>query len=123
MAHSVLLMTLCTLTLFVPVRAMTETAPDAPLLPDAGISDSTLIRGTGWSAAGNWNESLACNLAQSRAIEQVKRAVALARSKGLITIDELSRTLSVTRTQQWDRAVGRCIVRMELEIPSEGSVR
>ena len=83
-----------------------------------------MITGTGWSGHGNRNESLACDLADSRAIQQVKKGIALARAKGLITADELSHALPITRAQQWDRAAGRCVVKMELEIPSiENSVK
>lgn len=92
-------------------------------LPDPRLNESTLIYGTGWSGRGNRNESLACDLAELRAIQQVRKGIAVARSKGLITTDELSRALPVRRFQEWDRAAGRCTVRMELEIPSTRGLR
>lgn len=104
--------------LVLPATLWADDQVTAIPLPAPRLSESTLITGTGWSDSGNRNESLACHLAESRAIQQVKRGIALARSKGLLTTDELSRALPARRFQQWDRAAGRCIVRMELEIPS-----
>ncbi len=86
--------------------------------PDHRITESTLIQGTGWSGSGNRNESLACDLAQSRAIHQIKKGIALSRSKGWITAEELSHAVPVTREHYWDPDIGRCIVRMELAVPS-----
>jgi hypothetical protein len=86
--------------------------------PAPRISESTLIQGTGWSGGGNRNESLACDLAEARAIQQVRRGIALAREKGLVTADELSLAVPVTREHYWDPAIGRCIVRVELAVPS-----
>ncbi len=104
--------------LVLPATLWADDQVTAIPLPAPRLSESTLITGTGWSGSGNWNESLACDLAEARAIQQVKKGIALARAKGLITTDELSRALPVTRLQQWDRAAGRCTVRMVLEIPS-----
>lgn len=86
--------------------------------PQPHISEATVITGTGWSGRGNRNESLACDLAQARAIFEIKKGVALSRSKGWVTTEELSRAVLVTRGHYWDAGVGRCIVRMELAIPS-----
>jgi hypothetical protein len=86
--------------------------------PDPRINDSTLITGTGWSGRGNRNESLACDLARSRAIHQIKKGIALSWSKGWITTEELRHAVPVTREYYWDPAIRRCIVRMELAVPS-----
>ena len=86
--------------------------------PQPRISEATVITGTGWSGRGNRNESLACDLAQARAIFQLKKGVALSRSKGWITAEELSQAVLVTREHYWDAGIGRCLVRMELAVPS-----
>lgn len=86
--------------------------------PDHRITESTLIQGTGWSGTGNRNESLACDLAQSRAIHQIKKGIALSRSKGWITAEELSPALPLTCYRHWDPRAGRCTIRLELEVPS-----
>jgi hypothetical protein len=116
MTHFVLLTTLCALTLFVPVLAMGEPVPSVIPLPDPRINEFTLIQGTGWSAAGNWNESLACDLADNRAIQQLKKGIAVARARGMITTEELSRALPLTRCRNWDRRAGRRTIRLELEV-------
>ena len=38
--------------------------------------------------------------------------------KGWITAEELSHAVPVTREHYWDPDIGRCIVRMELAVPS-----
>lgn len=104
--------------LIIPATLWAEDQLTAIPQPAPRISESTLIQGTGWSGNGNRNVSLACDLAEARAIQQVRRGVALAREKGLVTTDELNRALPITRSQHWDRTAGRCTVRMQLEIPS-----
>lgn len=106
------------LLLVFPATLWAEDQLSAMPMLDPQVNESTLIQGIGWSANGNRNESLACDLAEARAIQQVKRGIALARAKGLIMADELSHALPITRAQQWDRVAGRCVVKMQLEIPS-----
>jgi|SRR5215831_13058903 len=86
-------------------------------LPNPRINESTLIQAIGWSARGSQNESLACDLADNRAIQQLKQGIALARAKGLITTEELSRALPLTRYRNWDRRAGHCTIQLELEVP------
>jgi len=81
------------------------------------VNKFTLIQDTGWLAAGTRNESLACDLADNRASHQLKNGIALARAKGLITTQELSRALPLTRYRNWDPRAGRCTIRLELEVP------
>ena len=86
--------------------------------PQPRISEGTVITGTGWSGRGNRNESLACDLAQARAIFQIKKGIALSRSKGSVTSEELSHAMLVTQERYWDAGIGRCTVKMELAVPS-----
>jgi len=102
--------------LIIPATLWAEDQLTAIPQPAPRISESTLITGTGWSGRGNRNESLACDLAEARAIQQVRRGVALAREKGLITTQELSRALPLTRYRNWDPGAGRCTIRLELEV-------
>lgn len=104
--------------LVLPTTLWADDEMTAIPMPDPRISEATVITGTGWSSRGNRNESLACELAQARAIHQIKKGIALSRSKRWITTEELSHAVPVTREHAWDAATGRCIVRMELEIPS-----
>ena len=106
------------LLLVLPATLWADDQLTAIPLPDPRIREATVITGTGWSGRGNRNESLACDLAGSRAIQLIKKGIALSRSKGWITTEELSRAVPVTRQYHWDRPTGRCIVRMELEVPS-----
>jgi len=95
----------------------TEQLTDIPP-PQPRISEATVITGTGWSGRGNRNESLACDLAQARAIFQIKKGIALSRSKGWVTSQELSHAMLVTQERYWDAGIGRCTVKMELAVPS-----
>lgn len=104
--------------LIIPATLWADDQLTAIPQPAPRISESTLIQGTGWSGNGNRNESLACDLAEARAIQQVRKGIALARAKRLVTTDELSHAVPVTREYYWDPAIGRCIVRMELAVPS-----
>lgn len=85
---------------------------------DSSTTDSTLIQGTGWSGTGTRNESLACDLAQSRATSHLKAGLAVAEAKGLLTAVELMSALHMSRIQDWDQAIGRCTVRLEVRVPS-----
>lgn len=111
-------LSLLLLTLLIPTLLWADDQLTSIPLPDPRITESTLIQGTGWSAGGNRNESIACDLAESRAIQQIKRGIAVVRAKGMITTEELSRALPLTSSQHWDRVAGRCTVQMELEVPS-----
>ena len=104
--------------LIIPATLWAEDQLTSIPMPDPRISESTLITGTGWSGRGTRNESLACDLAQARAIQQIKKGIALSRSKGWITAEELSRAVPVTEERYWDAENGRCIVRMKLAVPS-----
>jgi hypothetical protein len=116
MRHTITLSLLVQLIL--PATLWAEEQMTTIPMPDPRISETTLITGTGWSGNGHRNESLACDLAYARAIHQIKKGIALSRSKGWITAEELSHAVLVTREQYWDAGIGRCIVRMELAVPS-----
>ncbi|MDE3220612.1 MAG: hypothetical protein KGO23_14680, partial [Nitrospirota bacterium] len=116
MRHTVTLSLL--VLLIIPAILWAEDQLTSIPMPDPRISESTLITGTGWSDRGTRNESLACDLAQARAIQQIKKGIALSRSKGGITAEELSRAVPVTQERYWDAENGRCIVRMKLAVPS-----
>lgn len=111
-------LTLLLLTFFIPTLLWADDQLSSIPVPAPHINESILIQGTGWSAGGNRNESLACDLADSRAIQQLKKGIAVARAKRMITTEELSHALPVTRYRNWDRFEGRCMIRMELEVPS-----
>lgn len=105
--------------LIIPATLWAEDLLTSIPMPDPRISESTLITGTGWFGRGTRNESLACDLAQGRAIQQIKKGIALSRSKGWITGEELSRAVPVmTQERYWDAENGRCIVQMKLAVPS-----
>jgi hypothetical protein len=109
------------LLLILPATLWAEDQPEqltAIPQPEPRISEATVIQGTGWSGSGNRNESLACDLAQSRAIHQIKKGIALSWSKGWITAEELRHAVPIPREHHWDPDIGRCIVRMELAVPS-----
>jgi hypothetical protein len=106
------------LTLVIPSLPWADDHLSSIPVPDPRINESTLIQAIGWSAGGSQNESLACDLANNRAIRQLKNSIALARAKGLITTEELSRALPLTRYRHWDQRAGRCTIRLELEVPS-----
>lgn len=109
------------LLLILPATLWAEDQPEqltAIPQPEPRISEATVITGTGWSGRGNRNESLACDLAQSHAIHQIKKGITLSRSKGWITAEELRHAVPVTQKRYWDAEKGRCIVRMELAVPS-----
>ena len=109
------------LLLLCPATVWAEEPPEqltAIPQPDPQISETTVITGTGWSGRGNRNESLTCELAHSRAIHQIRKGIALSRSKGWITAEELSRAVPVTQERSWDADNGRCTVKMELAVPS-----
>ena len=105
------------LTLVIPSLLWADDQLTSMPLPNPRINESTLIQAIGWSAGGSRNESLACDLADNRAIQQLKNGIALARAKGLITTEELSRALPLTCHRNWDRHAGRCTIRLELEVP------
>lgn len=105
------------LTFLIPTLLWADDRLSSIPVPDPHINESTLIHGIGGSASGTRNESLACDLANNRAIQQLKNGIALARAKGLITTEELSRALPLTRYRNWDRHAGRCTIRLELEVP------
>ena len=111
-------LSLLLLTLLTPTRLWADDQLSSIPVPAPRITESTLIQGTGWSAGGNRNESIACDLAEHRAIQQVKKGIAVVRAKHMITIEELSHALPLRRFRNWDRGEGRCTIRMELEIPS-----
>lgn len=111
-------LTLLLLTLFIPTLLWADDQLSSIPVPAPRITESTLIQGTGWSAGGNRNESIACDLAEHRAIQQVKKGIAVARAKRMITSEELSHARPLTRFRNWDRVEGWCTIRMELEIPS-----
>ena len=116
MRHTLIMSLL--LLLILPATLWAEDQLAAIPQPEPRISETTMITGTGWSGRGNRNESLACDLAQSRAIHQIRKGIALSRSKGWITAEELSRAVAVTQERYFDAENGRCIVRMELAVPS-----
>lgn len=68
--------------LVLPATLWADDQMTAIPVPDPRISEATVITGTGWSGRGNRNESLACDLAESRAIQQIKKGIAVARAKG-----------------------------------------
>jgi len=106
------------LTLVIPSLLWADDQLTSIPLPDPRINESTVIQAIGWSAGGSQNESLACDLADNRAIQQLNKGIALARAKGMITTEDLSRALPLTRYRNWDRHAGRCTIRLELEVPS-----
>jgi hypothetical protein len=110
-------LSLLLLMLLIPGLLWAEDRLSSIPVPDPHINESMLIQGTGWSAGGTRNESLACDLAENRAIRQLKKGIAVARAKGLITTQELSRALPLTRYRNWDPRAGRCTIRLELEVP------
>jgi hypothetical protein len=110
-------LSLLLLMLLIPGLLWAEDRLSSIPVPNPRISESTLIQGIGWSAGGTRNESLACDLTDNRAIHQLKNGIALARAKGLITTQELSRALPLTRYRNWDPRAGRCTIRLELEVP------
>ncbi len=104
-----------------PLLAQAEPvlAPTAIPLPTPHLTESTLIQGTGWSGRGNVQEGLACELAENRALAQLKKGITLARTKRLLSPEELSQALPIRIHKRWDRAEGRCIVQLELEVPNQ----
>jgi len=117
MSHRLFIVAVLVLNVFLSTPARSESLPAGIPLPAPRINESTLIQGIGWSAGRSQNESLACDLADNRAIQQLKKGIALARAKGLITTEELSRALPLTCYRNWDRHAGRCTIRLELEVP------
>lgn len=85
--------------------------------PSPRLSESTIIQGTGWSAPGNRNESLACELAGNRAMKQLKHGITVAHQKHLVSPDEFSQTEPVQISRRWNREAGICTVDMQLIIP------
>lgn len=113
-----LLFSLLFLASLLPVSLWAQNDMRTMRVPDSYNTDSTLIQGTGWSGTGNRNESLACDLAQSRAMSHLKAGVVVAETKGLLITAEVMSALHISRTQDWDQAIGRCTVRLEVHVPS-----
>ena len=87
-------------------------------LPEPRLTESTLIEGTGWSGTGNRNESLACDLAYNRAVQQLKNGVAFAKARRMISPVDLESRLPLTVERNWNATAGRCTVKLQLEIPT-----
>jgi len=97
-------------------HVMADGLPGLPI-PEPTITESTLIQGTGWSLGRSRNESLACEVAHTRAMAQLSKGIEVAQTKRLVTVEELAHALPMTILRSWDHKAGRCTVRMRIEIP------
>ncbi|MDI3467596.1 MAG: hypothetical protein OJF50_006417 [Nitrospira sp.] len=113
-----LLFSLLFLASLLPVSLWAQNDMRTMRVSDSYITASTLIQGAGWSGTGNRNESLACDLVQSRAMSHLKAGLAVAEAKSLRTTAELMSALHISHAQDWDQAIGRCTVRLEVHVPS-----
>lgn len=108
------------LTIFIcglaPTIALADGLPGLPL-PEPRITESTVIQGTGWSRGRSRNESLSCEIAYTRAMAQLSKGIDVARTKHLMTSDELAHALPLTMLRSWNPDMGRCTVNVRIEIP------
>ncbi len=99
------------------VFAGTDEVLSAIPQPPPKLAESTIIQGTGWSAPGNGNQSLACEVAENRALLQLKKGITVARQKRLVTPDEFSHALPLDIYRTWDPGRGICTIKLQLVIP------
>lgn len=110
----------CALCLLVlPTIVLAETGDMLSAIPQPAprLEESTIIQGTGWSAPGNRNPSLACELAENRALRQLKKGITVAQQKRLITPEEFSHALPLAIYRTWDPGRGICTIKLQLVIP------
>jgi hypothetical protein len=115
------LLIILTLICFLPVLSLAEStnSPMTFSIPQTEITDSTLIEGIGWSGTGNTDEQLACEIAENRALLQLKQGIAVARLKNMVSQEELMHAFPLTIYRQWNRSEGRCVMKMHISIPGK----
>lgn len=107
----ILLILLCPILSF----AFTDTATIPLETPQ--LTESTLIEGIGWSAIGQATETHACKTAHDHAVQHIRKGIVLARSKRLVTAEQLSKAYPATIIRSWDPALGKCTITLQLEVP------
>ena len=114
---SFFLMFLMLLTVVTDIGLAQSSAPNGTPMPDPRIEETTLIQGTGWSSGSSRNESLACDVAQQRAIKHLNKGIAFARQKQMVTAEELMVAILQPAQRVWNAEAGRCVIRLELAVP------
>lgn len=103
--------------LILPGLTRAETSLLAIPQPSPRLVESTIIQGTGWSAPGNRNESLACELAGTRALTQLKHGITVAQDKRLVSPEEFGQADPLQISRLWNQDTGVCTIQMQLIVP------
>lgn len=99
----------------IPVAAQTAVSPVRPL-PDLTLSQRLLFHGSGHARLATAQESLACDLATSRAMTALTQSIQRSHATHQVTQHELLQTIP-TVARQWDAQQRTCRVTIELEVP------